>query len=156
MGNQERVTETKAISEVKNALSEVVNAVGCHETRLVIEKRGSPVAAIVSAADLDRLVRYEHERDERFKLIDRMRESFKDVPDEEIEREADRAVAEIRGKIPTTREQQEPGDLWAVVARMREAFKDVPPEEIERETDRIIGRIRADNRAAREAMAATG
>jgi len=34
--------------------------------------------------------------DERFAVIDRMREAFKDVPPEEIAREADRSVAEAR------------------------------------------------------------
>lgn len=89
-------TQTMKISEVKNALSSLVNEVYRQETRVLVEKSGIPVAAIVSAADLQRLTRYEHEREERFKVIDRMREAFKDVPAEEIEREADRAVAELR------------------------------------------------------------
>ena len=37
-------------------------------------------------------------REERFRVIDRVREAFKDVPSEEIEREVDRALAELRGK----------------------------------------------------------
>ena len=157
MGGRERATKLMPITEVKNALSCVVNAVHGNETRGIIAKRGVPVAAIVSAADLDRLVRNEHERDERFKVIDRMREAFKDVPDEEIEREADRAVAEIRGKVAEPQEhEQESEDFWAIIDRAREAFKDAPPEKIEREIDRIIAQMRAKNRAAREAMAATG
>ena len=93
---------TMAISEVENALSSVVAAVSRNETRVILEQDGSPVAAIISAADLEQLARYELARAERFKVIDELREAFKDVPDEEIEREADRAVAEIRGKIPAT------------------------------------------------------
>jgi nicotinamidase-related amidase len=38
----------------------------------------------------------DRERDERFAVIDRMREAFKDVSPEEIEREADRSVAAAR------------------------------------------------------------
>ena len=39
------------------------------------------------------------EREVLFQVIDQMREAFKDVPTEEIEREADRAVAELRNKV---------------------------------------------------------
>ena len=115
MGGQERATKTVKISALKNSLSRVVNAVSHDEARVLIEKNGVPVAAIVSVSDLRRLV------------------------------DIDRANRE--------REVEDP---FAVIDRAREAFKDVPPEEIEQETDRIIARIRAENRAAREAMAATG
>jgi prevent-host-death family protein len=110
MGHQERATKIMKISEEKHEFSGVVDDVYRNGTRVLIEKSGAPVAAIISAADLDRFVLYEQQRAERFNVID----------------------------------------------AMREAFKDVPPEEIERGTDRIIARIREENRAAREAMAATG
>jgi prevent-host-death family protein len=103
------------ISALKNSLSRVVNAVSNDEARVLIEKNGVPVAAIVSVSDLRKLVH------------------------------RDRTIRD-----------QEDDDPFAVIERAREAFKDVPPEEIEQETDRIIARIRAENRAAREAMAATG
>ncbi len=90
------MTQTMKISEVKNTLSSLVNRVYHKETRVLVEKSGIPVAAIVSAADLQRLIRYEHEREERFKVIDRAREAFKDVPAEEIERETDRIIARNR------------------------------------------------------------
>ena len=102
MDNQANSVKTMAISEVQKALSSVVAVVSRNEARVILEQDGSPVAAIVSAADLEQLARYEQARAERFKIIDELREAFKDVPDEEIEREADRAVAEIRGKIAAT------------------------------------------------------
>ena len=40
----------------------------------------------------------ELEREERFAVIDRMREAFADVSPEEIEREAERSVAEARAR----------------------------------------------------------
>jgi hypothetical protein len=40
----------------------------------------------------------EQEREERFKVIDRAREAFQDVPDEEIEREVDRIIARLRAE----------------------------------------------------------
>ena len=102
MEDQGNSTKTMAITEVREAFASVVAAVSRNEGRVILEQDGSPVAAIISATDLEQLARYELARAERFKVIDELREAFKDVPDEEIEREADRAVAEIRGKIPAT------------------------------------------------------
>jgi prevent-host-death family protein len=101
MREQEPMTQTMKISDVKNTLSSVVNKVYRKETRILVEKSGIPVAAIISADDLKRFAQLEREREERFSVMDRMREAFKDVPPEEIEQEADRAVAELRGKVAT-------------------------------------------------------
>lgn len=91
-------TQTMKISDVKNHLSSLVNDVYRNETRILIEKAGIPVAAIISARDLRRFSNLEQERAERFKVIEELREAFKDIAPEEIEHEADRAVAELRGK----------------------------------------------------------
>lgn len=157
MGSQTRATKTVNLSEVEDAISSVINTVRQDNTRVLIEENGIPVAAVISGADLERFIHYERQRAERFKVLDEIREAFKDVPAEEIERETDRIVAELRGKTITSQEpEQEPEDLWTIVDRMRDAFKDVPDEEIERETDRITARIRAENRAAREALVKSG
>jgi prevent-host-death family protein len=86
--------------EVTEQLPDLLDAVVLGETRVIIERDGDPVAAIVSAEDLRRWLRFDRHREEEFRIIDELREAFKDVPPEEIEREADRAVAEIRGKVP--------------------------------------------------------
>lgn len=87
------------ISEVKNARSRVMTQVYRKETRVLVEKSGIPVAAIISMDDLERFARLEREREERFAVIDRLREAFADVPAEEIEREAERSVAEARERL---------------------------------------------------------
>lgn len=100
-------TETIKISEVKRRLSVLANDVYREETRVLVEKSGIPVAALVSPADLARLVRFDRERDERerdFAIIDEMREAFKDVPPEEIEREVAKAIAEVRAEMEAERE----------------------------------------------------
>jgi prevent-host-death family protein len=96
MPDKQPPTRTMKISDVKNHLSSLVNDVYRNETRILIEKAGIPVAAIISARDLQRLSQFEQEREERFSVIDRAREAFKDVPDEEIEREVDRIIARNR------------------------------------------------------------
>ncbi|MGH2616700.1 MAG: type II toxin-antitoxin system prevent-host-death family antitoxin [Thermomicrobiales bacterium] len=96
MGEHEPKTQTLKISVVKNTLSNLVNAVYRRQTRVLIEKHGIPVAAIVSVDDLRRLSQHEQESEDPFQVIDRVREAFKDVPDEEIERETDRIITRNR------------------------------------------------------------
>jgi prevent-host-death family protein len=64
--------------------------------RVVVEERGRPVAALISARELNRLAFLEAERRRTFKPLRDTRAKFADVPPEEIEREAARATAEVR------------------------------------------------------------
>ncbi len=64
----------------------------------MIEKNGVPVAALVSADDLEVLRHLEEQRREDFAVIDRIHEAFSGVPADEIEREIARAVSEVRAK----------------------------------------------------------
>ena len=52
MGEQVPMTQKMKISDVKNQLSSLVNEVYRKETRVLVEKAGIPVAALVSAGDL--------------------------------------------------------------------------------------------------------
>jgi prevent-host-death family protein len=84
------------ISEVKSTLSSLVNDVCRKKTRILVEKAGIPVAAIVSVDDLEWILRLEREWDERFAVIDEMREAFRDIPPDEIEREVAALVRQTR------------------------------------------------------------
>lgn len=92
----EPITQTIAASEARQQFSQLLNRVFRREMRVVIEKSGIPVAAIVSADDLQQLRRFEEQRREDFAVLDRIRESFKEVPPAELEREVARAIAEVR------------------------------------------------------------
>ena len=81
----------------------MLNRVYRRETRIVVEKSGIPVAALVSTADLERFVRLDRESAERFALLDEFRAPFRDVPQEEIEREVDRALKEVRAEVRAER-----------------------------------------------------
>jgi prevent-host-death family protein len=98
MHEQTPMTQTMKISEVKTQLNSLVNRVYRKEARVLVEKSGIPVAALVSTADLARLDRLDQERAERFTVLDEMRAAFTDVPPEETERETDRITAEIRAE----------------------------------------------------------
>src|SRR5262245_55103002 len=60
------MTETMKASDARQQFSDVLNRVYRHEARVVVERSGIPVAAIVSAEDLARLRQYDEERAARF------------------------------------------------------------------------------------------
>lgn len=96
------MTQTLKTSDVRSNWSQLLNKVFKEQTRVIVEKSGIPIAAVISAEDLSRLTQLEEERNERFKVIDRMRAAFKDIPDDEIERQVDKAVAEVRASKRST------------------------------------------------------
>ena len=105
MMGQEPARQTLKISDVKARLSSLVNEVYREETRVLIEKAGIPVAALVSLEDLERLAQLDQERAERRRVLESMREPFRGVPAEEIERETEKAVAEVRAELAAERER---------------------------------------------------
>ncbi len=104
MREQAPMTRTVKISEVKNRLSRLVNEVSREETRVLVEKAGIPVAALVSAADLKLLTRLDAQRAERRRVVAAMREPFRGVPPEEIEQETAKAGSEARAEMRAERE----------------------------------------------------
>ncbi|MBI3282607.1 type II toxin-antitoxin system prevent-host-death family antitoxin [Candidatus Curtissbacteria bacterium] len=85
-------------SDVRAQWSQLLNKVFRSKTRVVVEKSGIPVAAVISAEDLQRFTQMEEQRERRFKALDKMREAFKDVPSEEIDREVKRAISQVRAE----------------------------------------------------------
>lgn len=91
------------ISDVKNQFSSLVNEVYRKETRVLVEKAGIPVAAVVYTEDLEQLARLDAQRAGRRRVVAAMRESFRDVSPEEIERETAKAVAEVQAEMRAER-----------------------------------------------------
>jgi prevent-host-death family protein len=141
MIEQEPETRTMKISDVKAKLSSLVNEVYRQQTRVLIEKAGIPVAALVSVQDLQRLAQLDEQRADR-RVLESMREPFRGVPAEEIKRETAKAVAEVRAEMAAEREER-----FGLIDQMREAFKDEPPDEIERNVVAIIQEMREANEA---------
>ncbi len=98
-------TEVMKASEVRQHFSSVVNRVANEDARIIVEKNGAPVAAIVSTTDLQRLREIDADIAERKRIVERMRAPFRGVPPEEIEREAERAWAEVRAEMRAERKQ---------------------------------------------------
>ena len=97
------MTQVMKASDVRQQWSQLLNKIFRDQTRVVVEKSGIPVAAVISAEELDRFTRLDEQRKERFKALDRMRDAFKDVPAEEIDREVSRALAEVRAEKRATK-----------------------------------------------------
>ncbi|MDO8673686.1 MAG: type II toxin-antitoxin system prevent-host-death family antitoxin [Dehalococcoidia bacterium] len=111
MGEREQpTTQTMKASEAREQFSQLLNRVFRRETRVLVEKSGIPVAAIISPDDLKRFNLIEEERAERFKVLDESWKAFEGVSPESVEMEAAKAVASARrkprgtGRSPTTRE----------------------------------------------------
>ncbi len=103
---RQREIRTVTASAARRQWSELVNAAAGGEARIVVEKSGAPVAALISFRDLEWLRFYERKREEDFKAIDHIRAAFADVPDDELEREVEKAVAEARAELRREREAQ--------------------------------------------------
>lgn len=98
-------TRTVSITEIADELPHLIDGVARHETHIVVEQDGQPVAAIIAFDEFRRIELGTSDRDDPFAVIDRMRAAFADVPAEPIEQEADRAIAAVRRRRrePATR-----------------------------------------------------
>ena len=97
-------TQTVAISDIKDTIVHLLDQVARGATRIVVEKGGVPVAAVVSSEDLKHLARLDEQRAERRRVVAAMREPFRGISPEEIERETAKAVAEVREEMRAERE----------------------------------------------------
>jgi prevent-host-death family protein len=98
VGEHQPTTETLTASEVRQRWSDVVNKVARRQARVLVEKSGVPVAAVVSADDLARLQALDAERERAFAALDRIGAAFKDMPADELERAVAEALVEARAE----------------------------------------------------------
>jgi prevent-host-death family protein len=96
MREREPMTKTLKASEARQQFSELLSQVFKGETRVLVEKSGIPVAAIVSATDLNKLQQLESQQSERFKLLERLRAGFADLSEEQIQREVTEIIEKQR------------------------------------------------------------
>src|SRR5215213_4111784 len=106
MIGQEPAKRTLKISDVKARLSSLVNEVYRKETRVLIEKAGIPVAALVSIEDLERLTRLDREWTAGTKALQEFSAACQDVPVAELEEQVARIIAEGRARDEAELERQ--------------------------------------------------
>ena len=92
------MTQVMKASDVRQQWSQLLNKVFTDKRRIIVEKSGIPVAAVISAEDLERLTRLEEQRERNFAILDEIGEKFKDIPVQEIDREVSKALAQVRAE----------------------------------------------------------
>jgi prevent-host-death family protein len=108
MREREPMTKTIKASEARQQFSELLNQVFKGETRVLVEKSGIPVAAIVSAPDLNKLQQLESQQAERIKLLERLRAGFADLSEEQIQREVAKIIEKQRRQERSKRQFPNP------------------------------------------------
>jgi prevent-host-death family protein len=103
MREREPMTQTMKASQARQEFSQLLNKVFRRETRVVVEKHGIPVAAIISAQDLERFTALEAERQARFQVLDEIHARNRDQDPDEVERDVAEEIAAMRAE---RREQQ--------------------------------------------------
>lgn len=101
MRERDPMTQTMKASQARQEWSQVLNQVFRGEKRVLVEKSGIPVAAIVSAEDLERLKQFEAQRAQRFQALEALAARNADQDPEEAEQDIAEEIAAMR------REQQE-------------------------------------------------
>lgn len=97
MSIETETTRTVERTELRDRIDALVADVA-QDGRVLIQDSGKTVAALVSNDDLRQLRRWDERKREIQRVLDAMGEPFKDVPSEEIEREAEKALAEVRAE----------------------------------------------------------
>jgi prevent-host-death family protein len=80
--------------EARKRLGEILESVYYRGDEVVIERAGKAMAVVIPA---ERYEAMEKSRERLFELIEKNWERNKDIPYEEIEREVQQAVEEVRG-----------------------------------------------------------
>ena len=98
--------QTVKVTDARQQFSQLLNSVYRERRRVMIEKSGIPVAALISARDLERLDQLEEQRQRDFSVLDEIGDAFKNVPDDELDREVTNALAQVRREKSRTRTTQ--------------------------------------------------
>lgn len=96
-------TESLKFTEARAKLSSILDRVFKGEVRIRIYKGNTPIAAIISIKDLERLEWYERRREQAFKRMERVSEAFRDVDPDELEMRINEAVTQVRAEMDAER-----------------------------------------------------
>lgn len=92
------VIETVKASDARQHWSELLNKVFGGQVRVVVEKSGIPVAALISAEDFQHFQLLEAQRHERFHALEETWEAFADLPAADVDQAITRVIAEVRAE----------------------------------------------------------
>jgi prevent-host-death family protein len=86
-------TKTIPALEARTQLGQIMKDVQGGRVRVLVEKSGIPVVAIISADEFRRVI---VEREARFEVIDQIRRRVPSVPDHDIQRDVRTALRQVR------------------------------------------------------------
>jgi PHD/YefM family antitoxin component YafN of YafNO toxin-antitoxin module len=98
--------ETVSLEEFQSQSDGLLRQVAGRVNRIAVARDGKIVAALVSADDLEQLEEIERRRDERRQFVESIREKFSGIPEEELIREAEKAVREARDDMSRARRER--------------------------------------------------
>jgi PHD/YefM family antitoxin component YafN of YafNO toxin-antitoxin module len=101
-------TETISVEEFHEQSDSLIRKAAGRRNRIAVAQDGMIVAALVSASDLERLEEIELRRDEKIQLVKRIRETFAGIPEDELVREGERALREVRQEMDRERHASSP------------------------------------------------
>lgn len=96
-------TQAVDVSDVRDEIDGLVDRVKRGEARILLEKKGVPMAMIISLEEWREIEESKRRRQDPFAILDEVGAAFKDVPLGELEREAEKAVAEVRAEMRAER-----------------------------------------------------
>jgi prevent-host-death family protein len=91
------------VTEAEGCVAALVDEVAGGKGRVILQRDGKPVAALISAADLERLEHMERQRTERYKIVQEIQARFSHMDPEEVERDVAEAIAEMRAEARAER-----------------------------------------------------
>jgi class 3 adenylate cyclase len=95
---REPATQTMEASDAQQRWPVVLDDVSRRVSRVLVEREGVPVAAVVSFEDLVQLQRLAEQRQRGFDAMTRISQSFADVPVEDLEGEVAKVIAQVRSE----------------------------------------------------------
>mgnify|MGYP000566130829 CR=1 FL=1 len=93
---KQRSTETMSVSDARKRFAETLNRVRETDARIIVEKSGIPVAAVVPISVLKDAEDKELRRQEAIAALRQAQSGFADVSEEEAGREIAKALDEIK------------------------------------------------------------
>jgi len=98
------MTQTMKAMDARARFSQVLNDVYRRRTRVVVEKSGIPVAALVSMRDFQQLQLLEEQRRNALDVLRRSRQAFEDVPLRSCSVKIESALQEVRQDMAAERD----------------------------------------------------
>lgn len=81
--------------EARVHLGEIMRRAFKKGERFMVEKSGIPMVVILNASEY---IRFFQEREERFKVIDRIKANLPSIPEKEVGKDVEKAIRAIREK----------------------------------------------------------